>query len=55
MHAHVVVGRSYNTARGGHLLEVHVRPTLEVVLVESPGHLCRSTHEETGLPLIKLW
>src|SRR5438309_7640101 len=41
LHAHVVVGRPDGTTRGGHLLEAHVRPTLEVVLVESPVHLPR--------------
>ena len=55
VHAHVVVGRADGTTRGGHLLEAHVRPTLEVVLVESPGHVRRRTDEETGLPLIRLW
>ena len=32
VHAHVVVGRSDGSTRGGHLLEAHVRPTLEVIL-----------------------
>jgi hypothetical protein len=32
----VVVSRADGTAMGGHLLEAHVRPTLEVVLTESP-------------------
>ncbi len=54
VHAHVVLGRSDGTTRGGHLLEAHVRPTLEVVLVESPEHLQRITDEKTGLPLINL-
>jgi predicted DNA-binding protein with PD1-like motif len=54
VHAHVVVGRSDGATRGGHLLEAHVRPTLEVVLVESPEHLQRRTDAETGLPLIDL-
>lgn len=52
VHAHVVVGRSDGTTRGGHLLEARVRPTLEVIAVESPEHLQRRTDEETGLPLI---
>ena len=54
VHAHVVVGRSDGTTRGGHLLEAHVRPTLEVVVTESPAHLVRRTDKETGLPLIQL-
>ena len=54
VHAHVVVGRSDGTTRGGHLLEAHVRPTLEVILVETPEHLRRRTDKETGLPLITM-
>lgn len=54
VHAHVVVGRSNGTTRGGHVLEARVRPTLEVVLTESPAHLRRKTDPETGLPLIEL-
>ena len=52
LHAHVVLGRRDGTTRGGHLLEAHVRPTLEVVLVESPEHLRKKTSEEFGLALI---
>src|SRR5947209_17427780 len=39
LHAHVVLGKSDGTAHGGHLMEAVVRPTLEVILVESPEHL----------------
>jgi predicted DNA-binding protein with PD1-like motif len=53
VHAHVVVGRSDGTAHGGHLLEAHVRPTLEVILVESPRHLHRRHDPESGLALIR--
>ena len=54
LHSHVVLGRRDGTTRGGHLLEAHVLPTLEVVLVESPDHLKKRTDEETGLALIDL-
>lgn len=54
VHAHLVIGKADGTALGGHLLEGHVRPTLEVVLVESPNHLRRTHDEETGLALIDL-
>lgn len=54
VHAHVVVGKVDGTAHGGHLMEAHVRPTLEVIIVESPEHLWRKTDEETGLALISL-
>jgi predicted DNA-binding protein with PD1-like motif len=54
VHAHVVLGKSDGTALGGHLLEAHVRPTLELMLVESPKHLQRKHDPETGLALIRL-
>jgi predicted DNA-binding protein with PD1-like motif len=52
LHVHVVVGRSDGTAMGGHLLEAHVRPTLEVVLTESPKHLHKRKDPVSGLALI---
>ena len=54
VHAHVVLGRSDGSTRGGHLLEAHVRPTLEVMLVESPAHLNKQHDPESGLALIRL-
>ncbi len=54
VHAHIVVGLSDGMARGGHLLDAHVRPTLEVILVESPAHLHRRFDSESGLALIRL-
>jgi uncharacterized protein len=52
VHAHVVVGKADATAHGGHLIEAHVRPTLEVVLTETPRHLQRRFDCESGLNLI---
>ena len=54
LHAHIVVGRSDGSAFGGHLMEAHVRPTLEVIIVESPKHLQRRHDPETGLALIRV-
>lgn len=54
VHAHVVVGRSDGSTRGGHLLEARVRPTLEVILTESPQHLRKQVDEESGLALIRI-
>jgi predicted DNA-binding protein with PD1-like motif len=54
VHAHVVVADRSGAARGGHLLEAHVRPTLEVVLGESPAHLRKRHDPESGLALIAL-
>lgn len=52
VHAHLVVGKRDGTAHGGHLLEGHVRPTLEVMLEETPQHLIRRIDETTGLALL---
>lgn len=54
LHAHVVLGKRDGGTVGGHLLEGQVRPTLEVVLVESPPHLRRRERPEIGLALIDL-
>lgn len=54
VHAHIVVGGSDGAAYGGHLLEGHVWPTLEVVIEETPVHLKRKTDPDTGLALIDL-
>jgi predicted DNA-binding protein with PD1-like motif len=54
VHAHVVVGKSDGTAHGGHLVEAHVRPMLEVTLAEAPGYLHRKHDPDSGLPLIRL-
>ena len=52
VHAHVVLGKADATAHGGHLIEGHVRPTLEVVLTETPRHLRRRFDRASGLNLI---
>jgi len=52
VHCHVVLGRADGTALGGHLLEAHVRPTLEIVLTQSPRHLHKRKDAESGLALI---
>lgn len=52
IHAHVVVGKRDGTAHGGHLLAATVRPTLEVILTESPAYLARRLDPDSGLALI---
>jgi predicted DNA-binding protein with PD1-like motif len=54
IHAHVVLGCADGSTRGGHLMAATVRPTLEVVIVESPAHLQRHLDPESGLALIRL-
>ena len=54
VHVHAVLGRRDGTALAGHLLEARVRPTLEIIIRESPAHLCKVKDPESGLALIKL-
>jgi uncharacterized protein len=54
VHAHLVIGKSDGTARGGHLTEADVLPTCEVILTESPQHLQKQIDPESGLALIRL-
>jgi uncharacterized protein len=54
LHLHAVVGRRDGTAVAGHLGEGHVRPTLEMILVESPAYLRKKKDPESGLALIQL-
>lgn len=52
LHAHVVVGFPDGHTMGGHLLEAHVWPTLEVFLVASPTPLHKQFDPESHLDLI---
>ena len=53
VHIHLVLGKRDGTAMAGHLIEGHLRPTLEVILTESPAHLRKVYDEVTGLALIR--
>jgi predicted DNA-binding protein with PD1-like motif len=54
VHIHAVLGRRDGTALAGHLQEGHVRPTLEIIVTESPAHLCKVKDPESGLALIRV-
>lgn len=54
LHLHAVLGLPDGSTRGGHLLEGHVWPTLEVILRESPARLHKTSRPEIGLALIDL-
>jgi len=54
LHLHAVLGKPDGGTVGGHLLEGHVRPTLEITLIEPPAHLRKRKDPETGLALIDL-
>jgi uncharacterized protein len=52
LHVHIVLGLSDGSTRGGHLLEGKVRPTLEVVVTETPAKLRRKKRADLGIALI---
>jgi predicted DNA-binding protein with PD1-like motif len=54
LHVHVVLGLADGSTRGGHLLEGKVRPTLEVVIANSPAHLRRKKKPDLGIALIDI-
>src|SRR5665213_3720640 len=54
LHVHIVLGLSDGSTRGGHLLSGTVRPTLEVVVTETPLHLRRKKQADLGIALIDL-
>jgi predicted DNA-binding protein with PD1-like motif len=54
LHLHIVIGKRDGTAMAGHLDEAHVRPTLEVIVTESPAHLHKHHDPESGLALIRI-
>jgi uncharacterized protein len=52
IHTHMVVGFPDGTTRGGHLLEAHVFPTLEIMVTVDPKAMHKRLDPETDLPLI---
>lgn len=51
-HLHAVLGFADATLRGGHFRSGRVRPTLEVIVNESPVHLRRRFDPQRGLAVI---
>jgi len=51
-HIHVALGLRDGSARGGHLFEATVRPTVELVLTTYARPVRRRVDPETGLPLL---
>ena len=54
VHVHLVLGRRDGSALAGHLKSGTVRPTLELIVMDSPAHLRRRHDPESGLALIEL-
>jgi predicted DNA-binding protein with PD1-like motif len=53
-HIHVALGRRDGSARGGHLFEATVRPTLELVLTAYRKTVRRKTDPESGAELLDI-
>jgi len=51
-HVHVALGERSGSARGGHVFEATVRPTVELVLTAYAKPVRRQIDPETGLPLL---
>lgn len=52
VHVHMVVGFGDGTAHGGHLLQAHVWPTLEVIVTSYPRPLYKKFDPEKGIAVI---
>lgn len=53
LHIHCVVGLRDATTRGGHLIQGIVRPTMELIIEESPVHMNRGMDHASGLVLLQ--
>lgn len=52
-HCYVVVAKQDGAVYGGHLLQAHVRPALEVIVMEASQYFQRRYDPETGLALLR--
>ncbi|MGB8478940.1 MAG: DUF296 domain-containing protein [Acidobacteriaceae bacterium] len=52
VHVHMVVGFGDGTAHGGHLLQAHVWPTLEVIVTSYPRSLYKKFDPQKGIAVI---
>ena len=54
LHLHAVLGKADGSTVGGHLLAAQVRPTLEVIFIQTPSYMRKRHDPETGLALLAL-
>lgn len=54
LHLHAVLGRRNGATLGGHFMTGRVRPTLEVMVQETPAHLRRRFDPRLGLATIRV-
>lgn len=52
IHAHIVAGYPDGSTHGGHLIEAHVWPTLEVIVTEYPNAMHKRADPESGMAVI---
>jgi predicted DNA-binding protein with PD1-like motif len=52
VHTHMVVGAADGTTHGGHILDAHVSPTLEVMVTVDPFPMQKRLDPDTNLTLI---
>ncbi len=52
IHAHMIVGYPDGSVHGGHLIDAHVWPTLEVIVTEYPNAMRKKMDAESGMALI---
>jgi predicted DNA-binding protein with PD1-like motif len=52
VHTHMVVGFPDGSTRGGHVLQAHVNPTLEVMVTVEPNAMHKRLDPDTDLTLI---
>jgi uncharacterized protein len=53
VHCYAVVAKQDGAVFGGHLMQAHVRPALEVILMEASQFYQRRYDAETGLALLR--
>jgi len=54
VHAHAALAKRGGITVGGHFIEGHVRPTLEVMLSRAPAYLERKFDAASGIALIQI-
>jgi uncharacterized protein len=54
VHSHIMIGLADGTARGGHLIEAHVNPTVELFVTVFPTPLEKKLDPKTDLKLFEL-
>jgi predicted DNA-binding protein with PD1-like motif len=52
IHVHCALSKRDGSMVGGHFLEAHVKPTLEIIMTET-APMRRKQNEEVGLPLLE--